>query len=184
MEFPRTCPKERSMSTLIAVLAAASLASSALPPPAPVASSPRAAAARPAAQQKIWLSEEVEALRHRGLISIIGEESAVEPAAPELVAPAPAPRLPKEQDPEWYLERMSEPRAELARVQETLASLRRNLRCACASEGGINVDLPSPGITPEDALRLLSARAHALRAEIGAIEEEALRRGLAPGHFR
>jgi len=172
------------MNTLIVVLTAASLATFAVPRPAPFAVGPRTAAVRPSAQQRVWLSEEVEALRDRGLISIVGEELVEEPAVVEEPAPTPAPRLPKELDPEWYLERMAEPRKELAEVEEKLASLRRNLTCACTPEGGINVDRPNPGITPEDGLRLLEERARALRAEINAVEDEALRRGLAPGIFR
>lgn len=164
------------MNTLLLAL---TLAASLTTPAAP---GPRTVAPKPAAQEKIWLSEEVEALRDRGLISIVGEELVEEPVVVEETTPRP--RLPKELDPEWYLERLVEPRAELARVEETLASLRRNLACNCTPEGGLNVDRPNPGITPESGLWLLERRARELRNEIAAIEDEALRRGLAPGLFR
>ena len=162
---------------LLALTLAATLAGPASP-------RPHTLPLKPAAQQKVWLSEEVEALRDRGLISIVGEETAEETAVVEETSATPAPRLAKELDPDWYLERLVEPRVELARVEETLASLRRNLACACTPEGGLNVDRPNAGITPESGLWLLDRRARNLRAEISSIEDEALRRGLAPGLFR
>ena len=167
---------------LLALTLAASLATPAALRPAPHGVGARTVAPKPAAQQKVWLSEDVEALRDRGLISIIGEELIEEPAAVEETVPTPL--LPKELDPEWYFERLAEPRAELARVEEKLASLRRNLACACTPEAGLNVDRPSAGITPESGLWLLERHVRELHSEIAAIEDEALRRGLAPGIFR
>ena len=151
---------------------------------APAAPRPRAVSSKPVVQQKVWLSEDVEALRDRGLISIVGEELVEEPAVVEEAAPTPTPRLAKELDPEWYLERLVGPRAELSQVEENLASLRRNLACNCTPEGGLSVDRPNTGITPESGLWLLERRARELRDEISTIEDEALRHGLAPGLFR
>ena len=171
------------MNTLLLALAlAAALATPAALRAAPHGVGARTVVPKPAAQQKVWLSEEVEALRDRGLISIVGEELVEEPVVVEETTPRP--RLLKELDPAWYLERLVEPRAELARVEEKLASLRRNLACACTPEGGLNVDRPNVGITPESGLWLLERRARELHSEIAAIEDEALRRGLTPGIFR
>lgn len=172
------------MNTLvIALTLAASLTTSIATRPEPTRATLRAIPARPV-QQKVWLTEDVEALRNRGLISIVGEEALEEPVVVEEMAPTSTPRLPKEQDPEWYLERLAEPRKELAEVEAKLASLRRNLTCSCTPEGGINLDRSNTGITPDSGVWLLERQARELRSEISSIEDEALRCGLAPGIFR
>ncbi len=144
----------------------------------------------PAIAKKVWTSEEVEALRDRGLISLIGpqlpaQESDGEqpPPAPE----APAARVPRPiraKDPEWYREQVAAFRSAIEVAHAEVRLVRRELGDARYWEGGINLRRENTGITPESALEILIARGRSELGNIDALGDQARRNDILPGALR
>ena len=141
----------------------------------------------PAIAKKVWTSEEVEALRDRGLISLIGQqlESAGEqtPSAPEPGA-ARAPRPVRAKDPEWYSEQVAAFRSVIEVAHAEARLVRRELSDARYWEGGINLRRENTGITPENALEILIARSRSELGNIDALGDQARRNDIPPGALR
>jgi hypothetical protein len=144
---------------------------------------------RPTVAKKVWSSEEVEALRARGLISLVGQESpAEEPTAeqvlPEEISLPPVPRPIRAKDPEWYREQAEKLRAAIEANSAQIRLVFRQLRDARFWEGGINLNQGNIGITPESTIQLLDARNQAELDKIDALWEKARRNEIPPGALR
>jgi hypothetical protein len=130
----------------------------------------------------VWTNDDLERLRAKGLISVVGQvpEKATEAAA----APSPSGRT---QDPEWYAEQASTLRAELESREAELQRYRqaiedaRNLK---TMTGGINVDQGDIGITPDAGIEILQRRLHETQSEIDALENLARHNDIPPGTLR
>ena len=144
----------------------------------------------PAITKKVWTSEEVEALRDRGLISLIGQQLLAEESAGGQTPPAPepgaarAPRPVRAKDPEWYREQVAAFRSAIEVAHAEARLVRRELGDARYWEGGINLRRENTGITPESALEILIARSRSELGNIDALGDQARRNDISPGALR
>ncbi len=174
----RTCPF---------ALAAVLMAAIALPSRA--AEKPGAAQGTQNQPQKIWTNDDLDQLRSRGLISIVGQEPAESAAA----QPAPAPsehafpvynsRL---EDPAWYAEKASDLQAELDRRAAALQEQQTALALAAdgISRPGVSLDQPSIGVTPEAAMAVLQAQVQDVQSQIDELGDLARQNSIPPGVLR
>jgi hypothetical protein len=148
--------------------------------PARAANQPRAG--KTEAATVVWTNDDLERLRAKGLISVVGQvpEKATEAAA------APSSYV-KTQDPEWYAEQASTLRAELESGEAELQRYRqaiedaRNLK---TMTGGINFSRGDIGITPDAGIEILQRRVHETQSEIDALEDLARHNSIPPGTLR
>jgi len=148
---------------------------------------PKVKSDRPSQERKIWTSEGVEALRTKGIISLVGLQSAA--AAAEETAATEKPSVPlarpvQEKDPEWYAEQVAKIREEIAPLDLEIRYIRSALASRRTVEGGINLDRENPGITPESSIWVLENRKRELAARLDALEDQAHRNGILPGALR
>ena len=159
-----------------------------LSPPASLAGDPPAKP-RPAVFKRTWTSEEVEALREKGLISLVGQQppamASAEPAAPNPGQAAPlVPRPVRALDPEWYAEQAEKLRAAIGANDAVSNLIRRELSNARYWEAGINLKRENIGITPQSELEILDAHNREEQEKIAALWEKARRNGIPPGALR
>ena len=128
--------------------------------------------------RQVWTSEQVEQLRARGLISVVGREPSAEPAAP-----VPAPYV-REKDPEWYREQVAALRAQIEFYDQQSRMFRTFRANATGMTGGIRLDQENIGITPESSVWLLQNASRDALTRLGALEEQARRNGIPPGALR
>lgn len=157
-------------------------------------------------RKKVWTNDDLEQLRLRGRINIVGgqpaettseqkpaeaptgETPAAGEAAAESEAPAeeaPKPLPPREQDPEYYRERLRPLRNELAQLERQITDLENTIRTGGGGRsGGVGLLQSNPGVDPRDTLARLRRQRDQLRAQMAGIEAEARRHGLSPGQLR
>jgi hypothetical protein len=145
------------------------------------------ARAQQAPQTKRWTNADMDDLRARGLISIVGQEAPAAPAA----APAPpagpvyATRL---QDPAWYAEQTANLQIELGTRVFALAQAQTSLaeaRSARGTTASINMAAGDTyGLTPEDVIANLQAQLHETQAQLDELADLARRNDIAPGVLR
>lgn len=144
---------------------------------------PATPAAKPVAKT-VWTSEQVEALRDRGLISIIG----LTPAAPSeqeaAAASANAPRPVRAKDPDWYRGQIEKLRDQIASLDALIVKVRREVSTARYWEGGLNLGYDGPGITPDSTIEVLQVQKRVLEGSIDALQEQARRNSILPGEIR
>jgi hypothetical protein len=158
--------------------------------------SPARAAQQPASTQqnrKVWTNADMDDLRARGLISIIGSETeATPPPAPESAAapaltggPVYASRF---EDPEWYAEQaaglqtaLQARAAALAQAQTSLAEA-RELRGTTGSFNMASTD--DSGVTPEEHIAILAAQVREAQDLFEELADLARRNNIAPGIVR
>ena len=142
--------------------------------------------------KKVWTNDDMDQLRARGLISIVGPEAneAATPAAPA-VAPAPSePAFPvynsRLEDPEWYAEKAAELRAELDEREAALQ--KQQTAMAQAVEGitqpGVAMDQPTIGVTPQAALAILEAQVNDVESQLDELSDLARQNNIPPGVLR
>lgn len=140
----------------------------------------------PAISTRVWTSEEVEALRARGLISLIGQQPAEVSASaqtpPEAETRAPRPERAK--DPEWYAEQAAAARLAMEVARAEARRVRRELGNARYWEGGLNLAGENTGITPVSELEILDARNRAELERLDALADRARRNGIPPVALR
>jgi hypothetical protein len=168
------------MNRYLTFSAAISITLSTLAIPVRAANEPRAG--KPDGTTVVWTNSDLDRLRGKVLISVIGQvpEKATEAAA------APSPYL-RTQEPEWYAEQASKLQAELesreARLQHYRQALEdvRNLK---TTTGGINLDRGYVGITPEAGIEILQQRVYETQSELDALDDLARHNGIPPGTLR
>ena len=168
-------------------LVLASLAFLALAASAAAGGAPRARPDRPPQERRIWTSEEVEALRAKGLISPVGPPST--PATAEEIAAVEKPSAPparpeQEKDLEWYADQAAKLREEMSPLDQEIRYVRLALANHQTREGGINLTRENPGITPQSGIWVLENRKRDLLARLEALKELARRNGITPSVLR
>ena len=155
-------------------------------PAVSLAGGPPAQPPKPAISTRVWTSEEVEALRGRGLISIIGQQPAEISASAQTPPEAETrpPRPVRAKDPEWYAEEAAAARLAMEVARAEARRVRRELGNARYWEGGLNLARENAGITPVSELEILDARNRAELERLDELADQARRNGIPPGALR
>lgn len=144
--------------------------------------------------QKVWTNEDLEALRPGGVTVLAPPAASASAAGEATAAGKPADKADaekkdddkkKEEDPvEKLLKRLAPLRLELASVEARLASLRSARSSGSTTGGGVDVSKAAGGVNTTEQVNLLEQRRSDLLGQIAAIEDEARRKGIAPGAIR
>jgi hypothetical protein len=137
--------------------------------------------------RRVWTTDDMDDLRARGLISIVGPAVDAAPAA-AAVAPAEASRYnSRMQDPVWYADQAAALQAQLAERMAALLLARQNLvqaRSLRQTTGGINLAEANAGITPEEGLLVLEGRVGEVQSQLEELADFARRNYIPPGLLR
>jgi len=154
--------------------------------PARSAEKPRPAQASQNQSKKVWTNEDLDQLRSRGLISIVGQEvtaaqAAVTPSEPTF--PVYNSRL---EDPEWYAEKTADLQAELEMREAALQQEQTALAQAAnrVTQPGVAMDQPTIGVTPGAALAILQAQIDEVQSQLDELSDLARQNNIPPGVLR
>jgi hypothetical protein len=137
--------------------------------------------------KKVWTNDDLDQLRSRGLISIVGPEaSEAAPAAaasPETPATVYESRL---EDPSWYSEKAADLQAELDKREAALREQQTAMANAVEgiTEPGIALDKPSAGVTLEAGVAILSAQVQEIQNQLDELNDLARQNNIPPGVLR
>jgi hypothetical protein len=141
---------------------------------------------------KIWTNDDLDQLRARGLISIVGPFPEPAPEAPEPATPPPAvapqatPYV-RTQDPDWYADQAALLQAQLDETQAALRQAQDSLAQAASlpqTQGGINLAQASVGVTPEAGIAILEARLSEIQSQLDDLADLARQNYIPPGVLR
>lgn len=154
------------------------------------AEKPRPAQGDQKQPKKVWTNDDMNQLRARGLISVVGQEIA-EPAAQ-----APAPAEPAENtfpvyasrldDPDWYADQAANLQDELDRRVAALQQEQEALALAKdrITQPGVAMDKPSIGVTPDGAIALFEAQISDVQNQLDELSDLARQHDIPPGALR
>jgi hypothetical protein len=152
------------------------------------AEKPRPAQANQNQPKKVWTNDDMDQLRARGLISIVGQEATAPatqaPAAPaEATFPVYASRL---DDPTWYADQAADLRAELDRREAALREQQTAIALAVdrITEPGLSLDKDNAGVTPAAGLANLQAQVQETQSQLDELSDVARQHNIAPGVLR
>src|ERR1039458_7089534 len=130
--------------------------------PSRAAEKPRPAQANQNQPKKVWTNDDLDQLRSRGLISIVGPEvnEAAAQAATSPIEPASPIYNSRLEDPEWYAEKAADLQAELDKREAALREEQTALAQAAdrITQPGVALDKPTIGVTPQAAIAILEAQ--------------------------
>jgi len=155
--------------------------------PLRAAEKPRPAQGNQNQPKKVWTNDDMDPLRARGLISIVGQvpETATQaPVAPtEPTFPTYASRL---EDPEWYAEKAAGLQAELDERAEALRAAQTALAQAAdgITQPGIALDKKNVSITPDAAITILEAQLGEVQSQLDDLSDLARQNNISPGVLR
>ncbi len=150
------------------------------------AKKPRPAQTNTQQPKKVWTNDDMDQLRARALISIVGQEAPAQ-AAPavsaEIAFPVYESRL---DDPTWYAEKAAELQSELGNAT---AALQQEQNSLAEAKGGVTapgvaLDKPSVGVTPDAALALFQAQVDDAQMRLDALSDLARQHNIPPGVLR
>lgn len=153
------------------------------------AEKPRPAQGDQKQAKKVWTNDDMDQLRARGLISIVGQEATEPPAQAsaaraETAYPVYESRL---DDPEWYAENAANLQAELDRrvaaltQQQTAIAQAVNQR---ATDPGLALNKDGPGMTPAEGLANLQAQVQEVQDQLDQLSDLARQHDIPPGVLR
>jgi hypothetical protein len=152
------------------------------------AEKPRPAQGNQNQPKKVWTNEDMDQLRARGLISIVGQEVTVAatqaPAAPaETTLPVYASRL---DDPAWYADTAADLQAELDKRQAALLQQQTAIAQSTdrITQPGLALDKGSPGMTPAEGLANLQAQVQEVQNQLDELSDLARQHDIPPGVLR
>ncbi len=153
------------------------------------AEKPRPAQGNQNQPKKVWTNDDMDQLRARGLISIVGQE-ATEPATQAPAAPAETPfpvyasRL---DDPEWYADKAADLQAELDEREAALREHQTAIAQAVSkriTEPGLALDKDGPGMTLAAGLANLQAQVQEVQSQLDELSDLARQHDIEPGVLR
>src|ERR1700686_504164 len=152
------------------------------------AEKPRPAQSNQNQPKKVWPNDDMDQLRARGLISIVGQEATAPatqaPAAPaEATFPVYASRL---DDPTWDADQAADLRAELDRREAALREQQTAISLAVdrITEPGLALDKENAGVTPAAGLANLEAQVQETQSQLDELSDVARQHNIAPGVLR
>ncbi len=152
------------------------------------AGKPRPAQANQNQPKKVWTNEDMDQLRARGLISIVGQEAPAPatqaPAAPaEATSPVYVSRL---DDPEWYAETSADLQAELDKREAALLQQQTAIAQAAnrITQPGLALDKDSAGVTPAAGVANLQALVQDVQNQLDELADLARQHDIPPGVLR
>ncbi len=143
-------------------------------------------------EKKVWTNEDLEELRGKAHVSVVGQASAspageeAKPAASgsEMAGTAGEPYL-REKDAQPYRERLAPLRAELERIDSQIRQIRDFLsNPRSEAQAGIVLGQGSMQLTPQNQLEQLERRRRDVQQKIDEIEDQARQNGIPPGSLR
>lgn len=156
--------------------------------PSLAAEKPRPAQGNQNQAKKVWTNEDMDQLRARGLISIVGqkvqEAAAQAGAAPsETSFPVYNSRL---EDPEWYADKAADLQAELDEREAALRQEQTALAQAAdrITQPGVALNKPTIGVTPQAALAILEAQVGEVQNQLDELSDLARQNNIPPGVLR
>jgi hypothetical protein len=160
--------------------------------PSHAAEKPRPAQGNQNQPTKVWTNDDMDQLRARGLISIVGPEvnEAVAPAAAVSATTPVQPSFPvynsRLEDPEWYAEQAADLQAELDRRQAALQQEKMALALAAdrITQPGVALYEPTIGVTPGAALAILEAQVDEVQSALDELSDLARQHDIPPGVLR
>jgi hypothetical protein len=152
------------------------------------AEKPRSAQGNQNQPKKVWTNDDMDQLRARGLISIVGQKLAEPatkaPAAPaETTFPVYASRL---DDPEWYADKAADLQAELDKREAALREQQAAIALAAdgITEPGLALDKDNAGVTPAAGVANLQAQVQEVQRQLDELSDLARQHDIPPGVLR
>jgi hypothetical protein len=153
------------------------------------AEKPRPAQGNQNQPKKVWTNDDMDQLRSRGLISIVGQE-VTEPVTQTSAAPAEA-TLPvyesRLDDPTWYADQAADLQTELEKREAALRQQQAAIAQAVdqrTTEPGVAMDKDSPGMTPAEGLANLLAQVQEVQSQLDELSDLARQHDIPPGVLR
>ncbi len=139
--------------------------------------------------KKVWTNDDMDQLRGRSVISIVGREptqAAQAPAAAEPSRPAFPVYESRLDDPAWYADQAADLQAELDRRLADLQQQHDTMELARdrVSQAGIATDKPSAGVTPTAALAIFQAKVQEIQTQLDELADVARHHNIPPGVLR
>jgi hypothetical protein len=155
----------------------------------PAAEKPRPKQGEQTQTKKVWTNEDLDQLRARGLISIVGQDLAVTPTATPAEQPA-EPVFPvyesRLDDPDWYAQKAADLQAQLdlrvlalQQEQQALAAAKDRV-----TQPGVAMNQPSVGVTPDGALDQFQAQVQEIQSQLDELSDLARQHNIEPGVLR
>jgi hypothetical protein len=142
--------------------------------------------------KKVCTDDDLDQLRSRGLISIVGPEAnqaAAQPAVQSAAAPS-GPAQPvyasRLEDPEWYAEKAADLQAELDLRAAALMKQKEAIALAAdrITQPGLTMDEPNAGVTPEAGIANLEAQVQEVQNQLDELSDLARQNNIPPGALR
>jgi hypothetical protein len=155
------------------------------------AEKPRPAQSNQNQTKKVWTDEDMDQLRARGLISIVGQE----PVAPVAQAPAAATETTavtypayasRLDDPTWYADQAADLQAELDKRQAALQQQLEAIALAAdrVTEPGLSLVKDDAGVTPAAGVANLQAQVQEVQNQLDELSDLAHQHNIEPGALR
>lgn len=137
--------------------------------------------------RRLWTNADMDALRARGLISIVGSEPEAAPAAAPLPTEFPV-YTSRTQDPAWYAEQAADLQTQLGTRASALAQAQDNLlqaRDGRGITGSFDMAVGDTyGITPGERIAFLESQVQETQARLNELADMARRNEIPAGMLR